>query len=245
MLLRKRENDVSLMTVENVTKSYRVGGAEQTELAGIDLSLQAGEFVGLVGPSGCGKTTLLNICGLIDQPDSGQLSWHGQSLKGESGAALTELRRRTFGFVFQQFNLIPVMSARDNISYPLMLLGLSRKAQNERVESLANAVGIGSLLDKRPAHLSGGQRQRVAIARALAKRPELIIADEPTASLDEETALTVVDLLRSLSREFNTTVLVATHDARLSRWCDRLIRLHQGHLQVDPGHVELFGEATV
>lgn len=224
---------MTLMTVENITKSYWMGEVEQTVLSGVDLSLQAGEFVGLVGPSGCGKTTLLNICGLIDRPDSGQLHWHGRELTGQSSAALTELRRRTFGFVFQEFNLIPVMSARDNISYPLMLLGLSRKEQAERVTALANAVGIGSLLDKRPAHLSGGQRQRVAIARALAKRPELIIADEPTASLDEETALTVVDLLRTLSRKFNTTVLVATHDTRLSRWCDRLIHLHQGRLQVD------------
>lgn len=222
---------MTLMTVDKVSKSYRVGETDQRVLSGVDLSLQAGEFVGLVGPSGCGKTTLLNICGLIDQPDNGQLYWHDRVLTGLSGAALTDLRRRTFGFVFQEFNLIPVMSARDNIAYPLMLLGLSRKEQAERVTALANAVGIGSLLDKRPAHLSGGQRQRVAIARALAKRPELIIADEPTASLDEETALTVVDLLRTLSREFNTTVLVATHDIRLSRWCDRLIRLHQGRLQ--------------
>lgn len=222
---------MTLLTVDKVSKSYRVGETDQRVLSGVDLSLQTGEFVGLVGPSGCGKTTLLNICGLIDQPDSGQLYWHDRSLTGLSGAALTDLRRRTFGFVFQEFNLIPVMSARDNIAYPLMLLGLSRKEQAERVNALANAVGIGSLLDKRPAHLSGGQRQRVAIARALAKRPELIIADEPTASLDEETALTVVELLRTLSREFNTTVLVATHDIRLSRWCDRLIRLHQGRLQ--------------
>ncbi|WP_394171478.1 ABC transporter ATP-binding protein [Saccharospirillum alexandrii] len=222
---------MTLMTVDKVSKSYRVGEADQRVLSGVDLLLQAGEFVGLVGPSGCGKTTLLNICGLIDQQDCGQLYWHDRALTGLSGAALTDLRRRTFGFVFQEFNLIPVMSARDNIAYPLMLLGLSRKEQAERVNALANAVGIGSLLDKRPAHLSGGQRQRVAIARALAKRPELIIADEPTASLDEETALTVVDLLRTLSREFNTTVLVATHDIRLSRWCDRLIRLHQGRLQ--------------
>lgn len=224
---------MTLMSAEKITKSYRMGEVEQRVLSGVDLSLQAGEFVGLVGPSGCGKTTVLNLCGLIDRPDSGHMRWHSRELTGQSSAALTELRRRRFGFVFQEFNLIPVMTARDNISYPLMLLGLSRREQAERVASLAEAVGIGSLLDKRPTHLSGGQRQRVAIARALAKRPELIIADEPTASLDEQTALTVVDLLRSLSREFGTTVLVATHDTRLSRWCDRLIRLHQGRLQVD------------
>jgi len=221
---------MSLLRARQLTKSYLLGEVEQRVLSGVDLDLDAGEFVGLVGPSGCGKTTLLNLCGLIDRPNSGQLFWHDRELTGQSQAYLTELRRRTIGFVFQDFNLIPVMSAWDNIAYPLMLLGLSMKEQKERVQSLAEAVGINTLLDKRPARLSGGQRQRVAIARALAKRPELIIADEPTASLDEDTALTVVELLRDLGRQYGSTVLVATHDARLTRWCDRLIRLHHGHL---------------
>lgn len=234
MLWRKRGTDMDLLRTHQLTKSYRLGEVDQRVLTGVDLSLTSGEFVGLVGPSGCGKTTLLNLCGLIDRPDSGQLFWHDRELTGQTEAELTELRRRTIGFVFQDFNLIPVMSAADNIAYPLMLLGLSRSEQNERVRQLAAAVGLESMLDQRPARLSGGQRQRVAIARALAKRPELIIADEPTASLDEDTALSVVELLRELGRQYGTTVLVATHDARLTRWCDRLIRLHHGHLVHNP-----------
>ena len=221
---------MSLLRTSQLTKSYHLGDVEQRVLTGVDLTLDAGEFVGLVGPSGCGKTTLLNICGLIDRPDTGRLFWHDRELTSQTLAYLTELRRRTLGVVFQDFNLIPVMNAWDNIAYPLMLLGLSRAEQKERVRSLAEAVGIESLLDKRPARLSGGQRQRVAIARALVKRPELIIADEPTASLDEDTALTVIGLLRDLGRRFGSTVLVATHDARLTRWCDRLIRLDHGRL---------------
>ncbi len=225
---------MSLLRTSQLTKSYHLGDVEQRVLTGVDLTLDAGEFVGLVGPSGCGKTTLLNICGLIDRPDTGRLFWHDRELTGQTPTYLTELRRRTLGFVFQDFNLIPVMNAWDNIAYPLMLLGLSRAEQKERVRSLAEAVGIESLLDKRPARLSGGQRQRVAIARALVKRPELIIADEPTASLDEDTALTVIGLLRDLGRRFGSTFLVATHDARLTRWCDRLIRLDHGHLIQNP-----------
>lgn len=225
---------MSLLRTSQLTKSYHLGDVEQRVLTGVDLSLEVGEFVGLVGPSGCGKTTLLNICGLIDRPDGGRLFWHDRELTGQTPGDLTELRRRTLGFVFQDFNLIPVMSAWDNIAYPLMLLGLSKAEQKKRIQSLAEAVGIETLLDKRPARLSGGQRQRVAIARALAKRPELIIADEPTASLDEDTALTVIGLLRDLGRQFGSTVLVATHDARLTRWCDRLIRLDHGHLIQNP-----------
>lgn len=238
---------MSILRTSHLAKSYRMGDVTQRVLKDIDLSLEIGEFVGLVGPSGCGKTTLLNLCGLIDRPDRGELYWHDRNLVDSPRAELTELRRRSVGFVFQEFNLIPVMTAWDNIAYPLMLLGLSRPEQRDRVTELAEAVGIAPWLQNKPAALSGGQRQRVAIARALAKRPDLIIADEPTASLDGETALGVVDLLRTLSLSSGTTVLVATHDARLSRWCDRLIQLHQGELVPAPesGHRATFANAEV
>jgi putative ABC transport system ATP-binding protein len=221
---------MSLLSAHRVTKSYGTGPLEQRVLEGVDFALRPAEFVGLIGPSGCGKTTLLNLCGLIDRPDEGELLWHGRDVTRQSPEALTRLRRETIGFVFQGFNLIPVMTARDNIAYPLMLLGVSRREQDQRIDALAEAVGIAPYLDKRPAWLSGGQRQRVAIARALIKRPALVIADEPTASLDEDTAMTIVELLRGLARQYGTTLLVATHDARLSRWCDRLVRLRHGRL---------------
>lgn len=226
---------MSIIRTHHLSRHYQIGNTNRQVLADIDLTLEAGEFVGLVGPSGCGKTTLLNLCGLIDRPDGGEIYWQTRSLTTSRLAELTELRRRCIGFVFQEFHLIPVMTAWDNIAYPLMLLGLSPSAQRQRVRELANAVGIEPWLQHKPRALSGGQRQRVAIARALAKRPELIIADEPTAALDEDTALGVIELLRTLCRQSGTAVLVATHDVRLSQWCDRLLRLRQGRLVVDSG----------
>lgn len=222
---------MSLITLQQLHKSYRVGKHPQAVLTGIDLQLHQGEMTGLIGPSGSGKSTLLNICGLIDRPDSGEILWEGQPVDFSAKAKLTQLRRRSIGFVFQSFNLIPVMSAADNVAYPLWLRGDSRAEIKKAVQTVLEEVEVAEFANQLPDALSGGQRQRVAIARALVKKPQLLVADEPTASLDEETALVVADLMKKLGREYGCALVIATHDDRLKPWCDSIHQLQQGVLQ--------------
>ena len=219
-----------MLSLQCITKSYRVGRQQQQVLDGVDLNIDAGTFTALVGPSGSGKSTLLNLCGLIDRPDSGQVCWQGRDITNASASELTQLRRHHIGFVFQSFNLIPVMTVTDNVAFPLLLNRTGRAEIRRRVSDLLGAVGLADLADRKPGDLSGGQRQRVAIARALIKQPALIVADEPTANLDQDTALTVIDLMRNLSREYRTAVVVATHDDRLLSWCDHAHRVDRGKL---------------
>lgn len=222
---------MSLIELCGLKKSYRLGQVVQPVLQEVDLTLQAGEMTGLVGPSGSGKSTLLNICGLIDAPDAGEYRWQGQVVDFSRRGRLTEQRRQAIGFVFQTFNLIPVMTAADNVAYPLWLRGDSATRIRQQVQQALQAVGVAEFADKRPDALSGGQRQRVALARALVKRPQLLVADEPTASLDEETALTVAQLMKNLGQSYGCALVIATHDDRLKPWCDRIHHLHQGRLQ--------------
>ncbi len=189
------------------------------------------ELVALTGPSGSGKSTLLNLCGLIDAPDAGEREIAGVAIDGCAELQLTRLRREKLGFVFQSFNLVPVMSAYDNVEYPLILLGLPRAERRARVGDALARVGLGGLAARLPDALSGGQRQRVAIARALVKSPALVIADEPTGNLDSATAAQIVELLRSLARERGAAAVVATHDERMTRYCDRVLRLVDGEMQ--------------
>lgn len=219
-----------MLQLRHISKSYPSGQGRQQVLDDVSLNLEPGLFTALIGPSGSGKSTLLNLCGLIDRPDSGQIIWQQDDLSQASDARLTEIRRQHIGFVFQSFNLIPVMSVRDNIGYPLMLTGTPQTLRHQRVTELIAAVGLDGLDNQRPDALSGGQRQRVAIARALIKEPSLIIADEPTASLDEDTALSVIRLMKSLSHQYGTTVVVATHDARLTPFCERVYRVSHGQV---------------
>lgn len=219
-----------MLTLDCVSKSYASGQGYQKVLDQVSLTLEPGRFTALVGPSGCGKSTLLNLCGLIDRPNEGRVVWQEEDLSAVSDARLTEIRRQRLGFVFQSFNLIPVMSVWDNIAYPLMLTQTAKAEQKRRVNEVIDAVGLSDFIRKRPDELSGGQRQRVAIARALVKQPALIIADEPTASLDEDTALTVIRLMKTLSHQFKTTVVVATHDSRLTPFCERVYQLDHGRL---------------
>lgn len=219
-----------MLTLQRVTKSYWVGKQQQTVLDGVDLDIEAAAFTALVGPSGSGKSTLLNLCGLVDRPDSGRVVWQGRDITEASAAELTHLRRQHIGFVFQSFNLIPVMTVTDNVAFPLLLNNVGSVEISRRVSTLLDAVGLADQADKKPGDLSGGQRQRVAIARALIKQPALIVADEPTANLDQDTALTVIDLMRNLSREYRTAVVVATHDDRLLSWCDHAQRVDHGKL---------------
>lgn len=219
-----------MLSLQHIAKSYRVGTAQQPVLIDAELTLQPGEFTALVGPSGSGKSTLLNICGLIDRPDNGHIHWQGQDITHHSHAAWTRLRRNSIGFIFQGFNLIPVMNVRDNVAYPLWLTHTPKADIQREIEAVLDAVGLADMALKRPGELSGGQRQRVAIARALVKRPALIVADEPTASLDQDTALNVIQLLRDLARSYGSAVVVATHDDRLLPFCDHLCRMDHGRI---------------
>ena len=212
----------------DVTKSYRSGATSVPALRGGSIEVNAGELVALTGPSGSGKSTLLNLCGLVDAPDQGERSLGGLRIDGCTPAELTQLRREQVGFVFQNFNLVPVMTVFDNVEYPLLLLGTPALERRVRVKAILERVGLAGLEERLPDALSGGQRQRVAIASALVKSPALVIADEPTGNLDSATAAQIVDLLRELAHEHRAAVVVATHDERMTSRCDRVLRLVDG-----------------
>ena len=219
------------VSLGGLRKSYRVGESSVEALKGVSLAVAGGEMVALTGPSGSGKSTLLNLCGLIDTPDSGSRELCGKALDGLDEIRLTQLRREKVGFIFQGFNLVPVMTVYDNVEYPLLLLGVALEERRRRVAEALHRVGLDALARRLPDALSGGQRQRVAIARALIKAPALVIADEPTANLDSATARQIVDLLHELARERSASVVVATHDERMSSHCDRVLHLIDGELQ--------------
>lgn len=195
------------------------------------MDVRAGELVALTGPSGSGKSTLLNICGFIDRMDAGSYFFEGVDVCDLKERERTLLRREAVGFVFQGFNLVPVMSVAENVDYPLFLAGVRPRQRRVRVQAVLEQVELSHLSTRLPDELSGGQRQRVAIARALVKRPRLIIADEPTASLDTQTATQVMSLMRELCRRDLTGCVMATHDVRLLAHCDRSIALRDGVLQ--------------
>jgi putative ABC transport system ATP-binding protein len=219
---------VPVIRLESVSKTYRNGATEVRALRGVSLEAGAGEMVALTGPSGSGKSTLLNLCGLIDAPDEGRREIAGLALNGQSADELTRIRREKVGFVFQGFNLVPVMTAYDNVEYPLLLLGVEPRERKSKVMDALQRVGLAGFEKRLPDALSGGQRQRVAIARALVKSPVLVIADEPTGNLDSATAAQIVHLLRELTHERGAAAVVATHDERMTRYCDRVLRLVDG-----------------
>lgn len=218
-----------MLRFEGITKHYALGSREIAALNSVSGEIHRGEMVALCGPSGSGKSTLLNVLGLLEPHYQGVVTLDGQRYPQHARKAAT-LRRTQLGFVFQRFNLIPVMTAWENVAYPLQLNGCSEQVQRQRAQEMLCRVGLETVLHQRPDHLSGGQQQRVAIARALVHRPQLVIADEPTASLDSETAAQVVGLMKALSRETGTTFVVATHDARMARHCDRCLTLVDGSL---------------
>ncbi len=220
-----------VVALRGVRKTYRLGEHVIPALQGVDLEVQCGELLALTGPSGSGKSTILNLCGLIDTPDEGDIALSGTSVQGLDEVARTLLRRDALGFVFQSFNLVPVMTVAENVDYPLFLAGVSVPERRERVARQLEAVGLQHHARHRPDALSGGQRQRVAIARALIKRPRLVIADEPTASLDSHTADQVLDLMRERGQAEGAAFVIATHDQRLTRRCDRVLALLDGRIQ--------------
>lgn len=234
-----------LLELRALRKSY--GNAEvQTEiLHGIDLRLMPGEFAALIGPSGSGKSTLLNCIGLLEGASSGELLIDGQATQGLDDTALTALRGRTLGFIFQFHYLLPAFSAQENVYLPVMAdQGHATPAMRTRALDLLARVGLADAAQKRPAQLSGGQQQRVAIARALAQHPKLVLADEPTGNLDTRTADEIFALLREVNRSENTTFLIVTHDPRLAARCDRIIRLVDGQIVEDRANVPQAAEST-
>jgi putative ABC transport system ATP-binding protein len=217
----------------DVHRTYRLGAATVPAVRGVSVKIGAGEFVALQGPSGSGKTTLLNLLGLLDWPDSGRVEVGGKDAGSLSENSRSDIRRDRFGFVFQTFNLIPVLSAGENIAYPMMLAQVSAEARDRQVGDLLEAVGLKGKGAVRPDLLSGGQRQRVAIARALANRPALVFADEPTANLDSGTAEEILDLMRSICEKNAVAFLFATHDPRVVARARRVITLHDGQIESD------------
>jgi putative ABC transport system ATP-binding protein len=217
-----------VIETQNLTKVYGKGDTTVVALDHTNLALQAGEFVAVMGPSGCGKSTLLHLIGGLDRPSQGRVLVEGQELSKLSDDALTELRRRKIGFVFQFFNLIPVLSAAENASLPLLLDGCKpEQAQAKATEWLAR-VGLGDRPDARPDQLSGGQQQRVALARALVTEPAIILADEPTGNLDSRSSDEIAALLRQVSSNWQRSVLMVTHDPRIAAFADRIIFLKDG-----------------
>ncbi|HNA28424.1 MAG TPA: ABC transporter ATP-binding protein [Thiobacillaceae bacterium] len=222
---------MSLVRVEGVTKVYRLGEQQVTALDSITLSFDEGVFLAIAGPSGSGKTTLLNIIGCIDTPTSGKVYIDDKEVTGLSSDALADLRARTTGFIFQTFNLFPVLSAAENVEYPLLQLPeVSKQERRKRVKRYLSVVGLEKYAGHNPNQLSGGQRQRVAIARALAINPRIVLADEPTANLDSKTGESILGLMKEINRQFGTTFIFSTHDRRVMAMADRLIRIEDGHV---------------
>jgi putative ABC transport system ATP-binding protein len=222
-----------LLSARSISKSYRLGTSEVPALRDVSLDVGPGEFVAIRGPSGSGKTTLLNLLGLLDDPDAGEVRVRGLDAAGLSENDRSDLRRDRFGFVFQMFNLIPVLTAEENVAYPLALGGASSEERRQRARELLAAVGCAEKFAVRPDLLSGGQRQRVAIARALANRPAVVFADEPTANLDSRTADEILDLMRQLNEERAVAFLFATHDPRVVDRANRVISLTDGRITED------------
>ena len=222
-----------LVEAHGLSRNYRLGVSTVAALRGVTLTIKPGEFVALQGPSGSGKTTLLNLLGLLDRPDEGTVRIEGTEGESLSENARSDLRRDRFGFVFQTFNLIPVLSAEENVAYPMVIAGKSADERRERARELLAAVGLEGKLGVRPDLLSGGQRQRVAIARALANRPAIVFADEPTANLDSHTAEEILDLMRKINEESSVAFLFATHDPRVVARARRVVLLHDGRVEKD------------
>lgn len=218
----------SVISLQGMSKTYRMGEARVHALIEASLDLAPGEILALTGPSGSGKSTLLNLAGLIDTPDAGRYLFDGRDVSQLDEHERTLLRRDGIGFIFQGFNLIPVMTVADNVDYPLFLAGIGAAERKQRVAAMLEKVGLSEQAKRRPDALSGGQRQRVAVARALIKFPRLVIADEPTANLDSHTADQVITLIRDLCREEGAACLVATHDDRMTGRCDRIVAMRDG-----------------
>lgn len=221
---------MALIELHGVTKDYDLGNVKVRALRGIDLTIEQGDFVVIAGPSGSGKTTLLNIIGMLDGKTEGTYRIDGTVIAQQDFDDLADLRNEKIGFVFQNFNLIPVLTARENIEFPLRITARASAEDQRYVDGLIEEVGLSEFVKHRPLELSGGQQQRVAIARALATRPKLVIADEPTANLDTETAMNIIEIMQRLNREHRVTFIFSTHDQRLIDHARRIVKLEDGKI---------------
>ena len=220
-----------LVQIDNVSKRYRLGEQDVWALRDVTLAIDEGVFMAIAGPSGSGKSTLLNLVGCIDSPTAGTISIDGRMTAGQTPNQLANIRARTIGFIFQSFNLFPVLSAEENVEYPLLQLReLKRSDRRERVKKYLDIVGLSRFARHRPNQLSGGQRQRVAIARALAPLPKIILADEPTANLDHRTGEGILELMKEINRSFRTTFVFSTHDKKVIAKADRLVQIEDGRI---------------
>jgi putative ABC transport system ATP-binding protein len=214
----------------------RTFGREETKVIALDhvsIDIEEGEFTAIIGPSGSGKTTLLHLIGGLDEPNSGSVILSGSNIATMSGNELSDFRRDHIGFIFQSYNLIPVLSAEENIEYIMLLQGAGAAERKKRVKEMLAMVGLEGLGERRPAHLSGGQQQRVAVARAMASNPDIILADEPTANLDSKTGISLLDVMRDLNQQRNMTFVFSTHDEKIMERATRLIHLRDGKIELD------------
>jgi len=223
----------NVVRTTDLGKEYRLGEVVVPALQGINLELERGEFAAVLGPSGSGKTTLLNIIGALDKPTRGKVYVDSEDLTTMTDKDLTRLRRKKVGFVFQFYNLIPVLTAFENVELPMIISGVSRDDASKRAETLLDSVGLLKRAGHRPDELSGGEQQRVAIARALANAPSIILADEPTGDLDTSTGSQVMNMLHEMAKQQNTTVIVATHDSKIVDMAGRTLRMRDGRIITD------------
>ncbi len=224
---------MKVIEVKNLHKTYDEGEVKVEAVRGIDLTFEQGEFAAIVGPSGSGKTTFLNMLGGLDTPTKGEIDIDGVKVHNMKGSALIDFRMKNIGFVFQAYNLIPVLSAKENVEFIMRLQKMTKIERDTRAEELLKAVGLGDRMNSRPSKLSGGQQQRVAVARALASKPKFILADEPTANLDSKSTETLLDIMEKLNKEENITFIFSTHDARVVKKARRIITVEDGKIISD------------
>jgi len=224
---------MALIELKNVSKIYHMTAVPVQAVKSVNLEVEKREFTTIVGPSGSGKTTLLNLIGGLDKPTQGSVLIEGQDISTLKSNKLIEYRLHHIGFVFQAYNLIPVFTARENVEFIMLLQGISRAKREKRAIELLNAVGLADRINSRPSQLSGGQQQRVAVARALASKPNFVLADEPTANLDSQTAEALLDLMGKLNEEFNMTFVFSTHDPRVIKRARRIVTLEDGAVKSD------------
>jgi putative ABC transport system ATP-binding protein len=226
----KKKEQSSVIEIKGLYKDYNTDGLAVHALNGIDLSIKKGEFTAIAGPSGSGKTTLLNVIGGIDRPGRGDVEVAGKNLNRLNSRELSDLRLNSIGFIFQAYNLIPVLTAVENVEYVLLLQGVAKSERLERSESILRAVGLDNEMKRRPAEISGGSSRGFAVARAMVSNPEIILADEPTANLDQATGSALLDLMHRLNKERGTTFLFSTHDSMVMKRAGRLINLRDGRV---------------
>ena len=222
-----------IVECQGVSKTYLQGKVEVIALSGIDLRVDTGGFIALAGPSGSGKTTLLNLIGGLDQPDSGTIRVDGQDYEKLSSSRMADLRLHRIGFIFQAYNLIPVLSAIENVEYVMLLQGIPASERRQRARDILDVVGLEGRHDRRPAELSGGQQQRVAVARAIVSHPSIVLADEPTANLDSKTGESLLQLMRQMNRERSVTFIFSTHDNMVMDYARRIVLIRDGRMVED------------